>query len=473
MLLVISLCLAVVYLLAFTCVCHALLTKSDPRSALGWCAMLILVPGLGLCLYVLFGISRTQRTAAAFLREHPDLHPSDSRPPLAEKPDNLPVTMLQMEQLGRSLTHQYPCGGNSLEPLFNGNEAYPRMLKAVEEAKSHVFLVTYILKNGKISRQFQEALMAAADRGVDVRVILDGIGRLYTLRSPLAELQAHGVRAALFLPPRLFPPSLSINLRNHRKILVCDDTAFTGGMNIADYHVIGLVSPDKTAQDVHFRCRGPIVAELRRNFLADWRFAAGEDSSPLPEIPEDREEGPCFCRSIPDGPGSGTYILSDLLCGSISTATRRVWIMTPYFLPTREIMGALRSAAQKGVDVRVVLPQKNNLFYVHWAQMRVLPTLLRAGVRVFFQPAPFAHTKLLCLDDYYCQIGSANMDSRSLRLNFELNTEVYGRDFSRTMREFMEKTMEKSREESFDLLERLPLPKKLLSAGCWLFSPYL
>lgn len=474
MVLIVSLILIGLHLLSWAGVIHILLTKRDPRSALAWAGLVLLVPGLGLLLYILFGIGRTQSRAAAIMRQQAGVLRKYAHPlPQPEEPE-IPLFLLHMANLGHSLTTHQLIPGNSIEPLFNGNEAYPEMLAAINRAKRSVFLVTYIFNNGTVSAKFAEALIAAAKRGVDVRVLLDGIGRFYSFRSPVKTLAENGVKTAYFLPPSLFPPNLSINLRNHRKIMVCDDIAFTGGMNIADYHVV-TEHTKNAAQDVHFRCTGPIVAEFYRAFYLDWGFANKIRTKELPDIPHiDLEpQGNCYCRLVLDGPGSGSDPLNELIAGSISNAMTSVTIMTPYFLPTREIMANLRIAAEKGVDVRIILPAKNNLPYVHWASYRVLPELLQAGVRVYFQPAPFAHTKLLCIDDYYCQIGSANLDSRSLRLNFELNSEVFDKDFNARMTAFCRQVMAKSREFMFDDLMNQSLFEKLRGSIFWLFSPYL
>lgn len=471
MFLLFTISLIVFHLLAWCALLHALLTKQDPRSALGWAAVLLLVPYVGLILYLIFGISRTQSRASAIMRQHAALQPSYAHQALPETPEEIPVWLKRMEQLGRSLTRQRLCAGNTVVPLFNGNMAYPRMLEAIDKAQHQVFLTTYIFNRGRVSDKFCDALLRAAARGCHVRVLVDGVGQLYSLRSPLKLLAAHGVKVARFLPPSLFPPNFMINLRNHRKILICDETGFTGGMNLADYHVVGQGDKNEVT-DVHFQLNGPIVAELCRTFFLDWGFATREYEKRLPPFAY-KGTGSVYCRAVMDGPGSGADPLNDLIAGSISSAVTLVWLMTPYFLPTREIVAALRTAAQKGVDVRVILPAKNNLCYVHWASFRVLLPVLEAGVRVYFQEPPFAHTKLLCVDHYYCQIGSANLDSRSLRLNFELNTEVFDADFSAAMRTFMEETLKKSREVHIADLHGAPLYARLRSSLFWLFSPYL
>ena len=310
-------------------------------------------------------------------------------------------------------------------------------------------------------------------RGVDVRLLVDGFGgSAYSLRKPWKKLPARGVRVARFLPPRLLPPNFSINLRNHRKVLVCDNIAFTGGMNIADNHLTRGRRGD--VRDVHFRCVGPIVRQLRRSFMLDWGFATGV-YDPLPEYPDAavHAENACLCRVVLDGPGSEADTLNDLFCGAVNCARRSVRIMTPYFLPSHDLMSSLRSAALRGVDVRIVLPGHNNLPFVHWATFRLLPTLLEAGIHIWYQPPPFVHSKLLAVDGYYAQIGSANLDARSLRLNFELNMEVFDRTFHDSVAAHIDAAIAAGVELSLDNLRSRPLPVKLRDAACWLFSPYL
>ncbi len=462
--------LLAVHILSWVAVCHALLTKRDPRSALGWTATALLLPILGPLLYALFGISRAESRADKIMWQQAALEPEYAHPPCpVQPPEQVPENIARMAHLGRRLTDQHLCGGNALRPLRNGDEAYPAMLEAIAAARNHVFLATYIFNAGKVGAAFTEALAAAAARGVDVRVLVDGIGTLYSWRKPWKKLAARGIRTALFLPPKLFPPNLSINLRNHRKVLVCDDIGFTGGMNISDDNIQSLRK--SCVQDVHFRCLGPIVNQLRRAFLLNWGFSTGEYTPLPPSSTEPRGES--RCRIVIDGPGSDADVLNDLFCGVINTARSSVRIMTPYFLPSHDLMSSLRSAGQRGVDVRVVLPAKNNLPYVHWATFRLLPALLSAGVRVWYQPPPFAHTKLLAVDGYYSQIGSANLDARSLRLNFELNMEVFNPAFHGLLAGHIDTIISRSREISLEDLKRQSLPVKLRNAACWIFSPYL
>ncbi|MDE7065157.1 MAG: PLDc N-terminal domain-containing protein [Desulfovibrionaceae bacterium] len=467
------------HVFSWMAIAHALLHKRDPRAALGWTVTALFLPGIGALLYLLFGIGRADSRAATLMRKAEEvaredrarLHGGSAGPPTGIlDSESLPRQYRHMARLGHGLTGRHLTGGNAVMPLFNGEEAYPAMLEAINKARTRVYLVTYIFNAGRIADAFVKALCDAAARGVDVRVLADGVGgSVYTWKSPLRALPKHGVQVARFLPLRLFPPQLSINLRDHRKVLVCDGTGFTGGMNIADYNLSN--ARDYRVQDVHFLCSGPIVTQLEAAFLLDWGFATRQYDIP-PRI-NDEMCGDTLCRIVLDGPGSGKDPLHDLICGVLSAARHTVRMMTPYFLPTHEMIAALKSAALRGVRVSVVLPAKNNLPYVHWATLHLLPGLMETGVRIFFQPPPFAHTKLLMIDGYYTQFGSANMDPRSLRLNFELNIETFDTSFTREMTEHFDAVRARSRELTPDDLARRRLPARLRNAACWIFSPYL
>lgn len=459
---------------------HALLHKRDPRAALGWIAVAFFLPGIGALLYFSIGISRADSRAAKLMRRAAETAGEErlrlsagSDHPLSSQffiPDGSLPARFHLACVGRKVTGRMLAGGNEVQPLFNGEEAYPAMLAAINRAVEEVFLSTYIFNNGATAQSFVRALLAAAERGADVRVLVDGVGSLYSWNKPWRTLKKHGIRVERFLPPR-FPLHLSINLRNHRKILVCDaKKAFTGGMNISDSHLADLPAP-KRVRDVHFCCTGPLVEQLRDAFLLDWGFVTGTYEKFRPGCPD--ASGDSLCRMILEGPGSSTDQLNDILCAVIAGAERQVRIMTPYFLPTHEMIGSLRGAALRGVQVRILLPATNNLPYMHWAARHLLPQLLRAGVIVRCRPGSFAHTKLLLIDGVYAQIGSANLDPRSLRLNFELNVEIFDAAFVRRMAGFFDQCFASGMDMRADELLRAPLASRLRDAACWLLSPYL
>ncbi len=463
--------------LAVSAAGHALLFKSDPRSALGWIAVCLMFPLLGPFLYFLFGINRI-RTRAQKLKHLFPLHfnfdfakPDDKMTPLVSGL-SLSPEFSEIIRISCAVSRRPIVGGNSVAVLQNGEQAYPAMLKAIEQSQKSLFLSTYIFETNRTGLQFIDALTRAAGRGVDVRVLIDGIGEMYAFPRPSGRLKRRGVRVTRFLPPKLVPPTLHVNLRNHRKILVADEqVGFIGGMNIGDRHLADVSENAKRVVDLHFRLTGPVVNQINRVFLEDWAFCTGEEIPP--DKPAPLSADGTFCRTIVDGPNEDHDKLSTIIFGAVATARRRISIMTPYFLPSRALIAALQNAALRDVEVNILLPAKNNLPFVQWATTKMLWELLQKGVRIHYQPPPFVHSKLFIVDDYYAQVGSANIDPRSLRLNFELALEVFGEPVSKVLAPHFQRCLVKSREISLEEVDTRSVPVRLRDAFCWLFSPYL
>lgn len=441
---------------------HALLTKPDPRSAFGWIATCWLLPIAGLALYVLFGVNRV-RTRARQLRAR---LPAPGGPEAGQPPEDLAS---QLTRIGDAVTRRPTMAGNEVVRLENGESAFPVMLAAIRGARRSLWLSTYIFETDAVGREFIAALAAAAQRGVQVRVLVDGIGEWYSWPRAVRLLRAAGVRAARFLPPRLAPPVLSLNLRNHRKLLIVDgESGFAGGMNIGGREV-GRAHRRRMA-DLHFRLRGPVVAQLAECFAADWLFATAESL----ELPlRGPHAGQSVCRVITEGPDEDNDKLLFVILGAISVAHRQVLIMTPYFIPPPELTAALQTAALRGVEVCLVLPARSNLRYVDWATRRWLPALLERGVQVFLQPPPFSHTKLMVVDGSYAQVGSANLDPRSLRLNFEVAVEVYDPAVCAGLAAYVLSARGHAFRLSSQECSRQGVGGRVRDSLCWLFSPYL
>lgn len=468
------LALALQVALGLLCAWHALLTKRDPRAALAWIGISLLLPLGGPLLYFVFGVNRIRTRGQRLRRRFPlplqfDYEQPDdadlAEPASAGAPDS-PIA-----RASARISHRPCLPGNAIDRLHNGEQAYPAMIEAIRSAERFVYLSTYIFGARGAARDLIDALCAAQRRGVTVCVLIDGLGQWYTLPRAAPALRRGGVRVALFLPLRLWPPSLHVNLRNHRKILVVDgEVAFTGGMNIADYHVLGDGRGYRVA-DLHLRLTGPVVSQIEAVFAEDWHFATGQ-ALPEPK-PVPPGAGGAACRAITDGPNEDLDRLALVLLAAVSAAQRRIGIMTPYFLPGRELIGALQAAALRGVEVSILLPGKNNLPYVHWATRNLLWELLQHGVEVRYQPPPFVHTKYLLVDDDYAQVGSANLDPRSLRLNFELNVEVFDADFNAALAAHFAAAWDASRPVTLAEISRRGLAERTRDALCWLFSPYL
>ncbi|MFU8876987.1 MAG: phospholipase D-like domain-containing protein, partial [Wenzhouxiangellaceae bacterium] len=456
---------------------HALIYKRDSRAAFGWITLCVLLPIAGPVLYALLGVNRIQRRARRLAL--PRLTVGYERGRGFNTPRDLPVDSnldehhRQLAGIGDLLSEHELVDGNRVIPLINGEKAYPDMLEGIAGATSSVFLSSYILDSDRTGREFVAALGAAVARGVQVRVLIDGIGCFYSFPPVTRLLRRAGVPAALFLPPRLLPPRLSINLRNHHKLLIIDGkTAYTGGMNIGDRHRLDRQPARKAVADIHFRLTGPIAGQLQAEFLRDWEFSTGEKLDPVTPATQE-PTGPAWCRTLTDGPDDNLDQIVLALNAIIGQARRSILIMTPYFLPPRELIGALQAAALRGVEVLLVLPEKSNLPYVHWATRNMLWELLYLNIRVVYQPPPFNHGKLLAVDDCYAQIGSSNWDPRSLRLNFELQVEIFNRQFARECAGWIRQAAERGREVTLQEVDSRGLPARLRDSFCWLFSPYL
>ena len=453
---------------------HALLYKRDPRAAFGWIAVCMLAPVAGPVLYLFFGLNRARGRAQRLGLEQ--LHIGFERGRAIDRTHPLPRLIRDeyrdLARIGQALSRHPMVADNHVEALLNGEQAFPAMLEAIGRAQSHVLLTTYILDNDAIGQAFRDALASAVGRGVDVRVMTDGVGDWYSIPRASRTLKRAGVRIARFLPPRLLPPSVSINMRNHHKILVVDDEiGFTGGMNISDRHQVNDRDNRNPTADMHFRLTGPIVLQLRREFFRIWEFSTSDTDEPPQYNPT--MTGELTCRTVTDGPDEDLDRLTMLLTAAIAEAKQSVRIMTPYFLPSRELIGAIQAAAVRGVKVQIVLPEKNNLPYVHWATRNMLWEILMRGVKVHYQPPPFNHTKLFVVDGYYSLIGSTNWDPRSLRLNFELQVEVYGEDFASPLIDHIDRAARAGREVTLEAVDGRGLLVRFRDSLCWLFSPYL
>jgi cardiolipin synthase len=457
---------------------HAMLFKRDPRAALGWVSACIFFPLAGPLAYYLFGINRIQTRARRLVESRPLRWRIGYERGIREGVSTrggarVDPPLRRFFAVSDRVTSRPLMPNNTVDMLENGEEAYPAMLAAIDAAEHRVLLLTYLFELDAIGETFVTALRTAQRRGVDVRVIVDGVGERYSRPRVSRVLRRAGVPVACFMAPRLLPPSVSVNLRNHRKILVVDGKlGFTGGMNIGARHLARSGARGATA-DLHFRVRGPVVGQLEDIFVEDWRFVTGETLDFARIGPVDDHGNGGLCRCISDGPNEDLDKISLVLMGTISAARHEILIVTPYFLPSREMIASLQSAALRGVAVTVILPRRSNLPFVDWATRNLLWELLQHGVSVRYQPPPFAHTKLFVVDGVYAQVGSANMDPRSLRLNFELNLELSGATNVDHLVEYTRKKCHAATQVSLHEIEERGLAVRLRDAACWLFLPYL
>lgn len=449
---------------------HVVLHKRHSRAVAGWLGLIWLAPLVGLVVYLVLGMNRIRRTAAELRRDAqargvPERVAPDTVPPGAVEPE-----LQTLERFIAPIAMRPMTFGNRVEVLDDGDAAYPAMLEAIGAAQRSITMLTYIFDAGSVSNRFVAALSEARQRGVQVRVLVDAIGNLYSFPAPFYRLQRLGVRVARFLPTYKLQ---WFNLRNHRKLLIVDGAlAFTGGLNIRDAHLIAQTGPGAT-RDTHFCVRGPVVPTLQEIFAEDWAFSTGEILEGAPWFVPVPEAGQVALRAISDGPDADFETLLWSLLGALACARRSVRVLTPYFLPDSELATALGVAAMRGVQVDVVVPRRSNQRLVDWACRAVVQPLLERGVRVWWQSEPFDHGKLMVVDDAWSLFGSANWDARSLRLNFELVLEAYDRDLARVLAERIDARLDTAQPASLEALQAASTLVRVRDGMARVLMPYL
>ena len=445
---------------------HLLLHKRDVGSALGWIGLVWLAPFTGGLLYFVLGINRVRRRAQQLRRDHRSrTHESGG----ADTDRSDPLQPLQ-RGIGR-VSRRTLEAGNGLTTFQNGDQAFPMMIAAIEAAQTSIGLSSYIMRVDGTGTRFIRALQAARERGVEIRVIVDGLGSGWLLSPAYHALRKAGLRAGRFLHSPLPWRMPLVNLRSHKKILVVDGTiGFTGGMNIADENVMA-TTPRKPVQDTHFRITGPVVAQLVDAFAVDWAFVDGEELAGPAWFPHLEPNGPAKARVITSGPDQDVEKIEFAVLQAVACARSSIYVMTPYFLPDERLNTALALAAMRGVAVHVVMPQRSNHVAVDWAARQNIGAMLKDGVNVWLSLPPFRHTKIMVVDGEWSLIGSSNWDMRSFRLNFELCMEFYDGGIAQHLQHFV--TAHRGPALTNKTLRERPLPERLRDAAVRLMMPYL
>ena len=425
---------------------HTVLYKRDSRSAIGWVGFIWLVPLVGAALYFIFGINRIRRQAAGLRRSLERFRAHETQPLLP---------------------------GNRIDALVNGDEAFPVMLEAIQQARQTLAFCTYIFDRDETGLAFARALGDATRRGVEVRLLIDATGTRYSWPTILRTLRREGVRYARFLPSFSLGHLMAMNMRTHRKILVADGrVGFTGGMNIRAGHCLQR-HPRSPVQDIHFRVRGPVVSQLQEVFADDWLFTTGESLRGEAWFPRLEAAGQVLARGVPDGPDEDFEKLRWTLLGALAIARHSVRIVTPYFLPDQSVVSALNLASMRGVQVDIILPARSNLPFVDWASRAMWWQVLSHGCRIWLTPPPFDHSKLMVVDDCWVLLGSANWDARSLRLNFEFNLECYDLELARRAHDLVEAKRKAAHLVTLQEMDDRTLPVRLRDGIARLLTPYL
>ena len=468
----------VVYVLGGLSALDAVMRTRTPQGATAWAVALVSMPLVALPLYWVFGRAKFHdytETLRHFdaevevrLREAREgplkawlVHPEDEADPRTRG-----------ELLGfRDLSTLSFTRGNGLRLLIDGEATFEAIFEAIDRAEDYVLAQFYIIHDDGLGRAFKERLIAAVRRGVRVYLLYDEVGSYDLPRRYLRDLRAAGVRVSGFSGERGWLGRFRINFRNHRKIVVVDGRqAFVGGLNVGDEY-LGRDPQISPWRDTHLAVEGPAVQGLQFSFLRDWYYGFQETPDvrwALSPSEEDRR-----ALVLASGPADPLETCGLLFTHAIESAERRVWIATPYFVPDGRVLGALQLAALRGVDVRILMPRRTDSVLFKYVPYAYLPDVERAGVKVLLYEEGFMHQKVLLVDDDYAAVGTANLDNRSFRLNFEVTCLANDLAFCADVAAMLERDFSRStRLSEADLADR-PFPFRLAAQTTRLLAPVL
>ena len=464
------------YVATWAAIPHLLFLKKRPAATLAWLWAILFIPFLGPLVYSLFGTDRLKRLRLK-RRTRFSAWPSHSRSP-ASATD--PATATAIERLsGRerqflqllSRINQLPSSSAAaVRILRDAKEFYPALEQQIRQAEHHVHVEFYLWHSDETGRRFLRSLTEAAQRGVTVRLLLDGVGSFGLHRNHLKAFRAAGGRFAWFqsLDPKR--GRFMLNLRNHRKLQIVDNVvAFVGGMNIGREYE-GLDPAFGHWRDVQVEASGSVVQVLQEVFADDWFFATGEKISEPPAVAH-RATFPMHV--IVGGADRANEPLSKSIVSLLHEATSRVWIATGYFVPDDVLLAALELASSRGVDVRLLVAEKNDHRWLVTAGRSYYEELLATGVRIFEYSAGTNHAKIAVADDHWAMVGSANLDYRSMRLNFELNLLFRSPEHNAALARILEDDFAVSQEIDPAAFARRPLRHRWAEAALRPLSPML
>lgn len=456
----------IIDLVAITCLLYR---GQGVERTLAWLFGVIAFPALGATAYFLLADPTIKRTTVRRRRQRAAAcRPGSGVGPACEEDMPDPVMNVALRTTGLE-----PSNGNLAEILTGDELAFARVEGELRGARESIWAEYYLIRRDETGHRFLDILADKARQGVEVRLIYDALGSFRLSRPRLQAIIAAGGRCVEFLPLNPLRKRWAVHLRNHRKLIVIDGkVAFTGGMNVGDEYS-GRARRRGTLHfsDTHLRLEGPCVADLEEVFAEDWRFAAHEALEPRER--QSSARGGATVAIVPSGPDQMRNASQLNYFAGITSAKHSVWLTSPYFIPDEAILSALIGAALKGVDVRILVPRHCDVLLVGPAGRSYYQQLLAVGVRIFEYLPSMLHAKTMVIDGRLALVGSANIDIRSFRLNFEVGALIDDPDVAATLRERFAAQSRDSCELTLAAIQAWPFGRRLQHGAARLFSPLL
>ncbi|WP_201353284.1 phospholipase D-like domain-containing protein [Hydrogenimonas urashimensis] len=399
---------------------HMLYQRRSPTSMIAWLFAMVVVPYLATLVYLVIGTRKIPAKQAKRTTGKPTAQTGNP-----------------IEGILRNNGIPEATYGNEVRLIFDGVEAFSYLQRAIREARRTIWISTYVFKDDDVTRRLGDLLIERARAGVTVKLLIDAVGSwgVYFRRKPLRRLKEAGVDVRFFMPIFQSPRSNYINLRNHRKIYLFDQRAvLTGGMNLSEEYLGPTPVPNRW-EDMLLYAEGPVVHRYAEVFAADWRFATGER---LPLEPMNEGKGEAYMQVVPSGPDIPGDALFEAIVSAAFFVRKRLWIVTPYFVPDEAMMLAQRIAHHKGVDVKLITPRKSNHRIADLARSSYMRELAEEGIDVALYEGNMLHAKAILFDDLGAMLGSVNLDNRSLLLNYEVVSFCYSEAIIRHTERWMQ-----------------------------------
>jgi len=466
---------SLLHLLGLLAALHAILKSSTPQGAVGWSIALVAFPAVVLPLYLVFGSTHfggyVEVLRTGTLAEHSDKIAEILEQVVEYQHQANPAQCASVNVL-QKLARMPFLDSCRAELLIDGQATYRRMHEELAKAREYILVLYYKVLDDESGRAFRDHLMERSRQGIRVYFVFDELGSAGIRGSFLRRLRAAGVKAFPFRTARGFRHSLQLNFRNHRKILVVDGkVALVGGLNIGDRY-LGRSRHFGPWRDTHVVLEGPAVMGVQLVFAEDYYWATG---GTLPEVswrPQIPEPGTLACTYLSSGPADRLKVGLLFFLECIGAARTRLWLATPYFIPDSSILNALRMADLRGVEVRILIPPGRYEPGMRLAALSFLAELRDTGIKLYEYPG-YNHSKVMLVDDWLSWVGSSNLDSRSLRLNFEGNFVALGADFGGQVKRMLEEDFAHSTPLNLGDLNKIGLLTRLGSRLLRLLAPVL
>ncbi|MDU4890065.1 MAG: cardiolipin synthase [Clostridium sp.] len=457
--------------------------KRSANSVVAWTLLLYIMPYIGFIIYLLVG--RKINNKKIYILKEDEIKMFKKYENHIKKRDelNLQEKNIRMIRAIENMGYFPYRNNNKIEMFFDGKDFFDHLIESLKKAEKRINIQFYIFKSDEIGRSILNILKEKAEDGVEVRLLYDSVGSRSLNKEFLKDLRAVGVKTGEFFPSWLRFININMNFRNHRKIVVIDNrTAFVGGFNVGDEY-LGKDPKFGYWRDTHIKFKGPAVKDLNLRFLADWRSATKEDIGfehvldgvdELKEVNEELEINDGI-QIIASGPNPNNFFEIKLsYLKMIQNAKEYVYIQSPYLVIDNSVADSLKLAAVSGVDVRVMIPGKGDHPFIYWANSVYAGELLNFGVKIYrYDKNAFLHSKTVVIDDEICSVGTANMDTRSFELNFEVNALIYSEKIAREQRKHFEEDMLKSVELTAQEYKKRGTTVKIKEAISKLFSGVL